>query len=137
MTPKFSKIMEGSEEWKADNSVPDPEYLPVMQGTACLFRPYKAPQKTKGGIFIPDKTQNDMSILTQVGRCVSMGPKALEKKDDLVFEVGDYVGWRRYAGDKFEYAGIIYVLLDAEQIMFKVPDPRLCGVNFIGNYEDE
>ena len=57
--------------WITDEEeVKDPDVLPELPGYHVLIRPVSVKSKTKGGIFIPDSTRDDMSYLTTVGRVI-------------------------------------------------------------------
>ena len=60
---------------------PDPSPLPDQSGYHVLVRPVSVKSKTKGGIFIPDSTREDMSYLTTVGQVLAMGDLAYCEKD--------------------------------------------------------
>ena len=57
--------------WITDKEdVPDPSPLPELPGYHVLVRPISVKSQTKGGIFIPDSTKEDMSYLTTVGQVI-------------------------------------------------------------------
>ena len=50
--------------WITDvEEAPDPSPLPELPGYHVLVRPISVKSQTKGGIFIPDSTKEDMSYL--------------------------------------------------------------------------
>ena len=69
--------------------------LPELPGFHVLIKPVSVKSKTKGGIFIPDSTKDDISYLTTVGEVIGLGELAY--KDEKKFpnvdwcNVGDYV----------------------------------------------
>ena len=63
--------------WVTDlEEVPDPSPLPTLPGFHVLVRPVSVKSVTKGGIFIPDSTKDDMSYLTTVAQVLQLGDLA-------------------------------------------------------------
>ena len=61
-----------NDEWiDIEDEVSDPADLPELPGFHVLVRPLTVKSKTKGGIFIPDSTKDDMSYLTTVGKVIA------------------------------------------------------------------
>ena len=68
--------------WVTDlEEVPDPSPLPELPGFHVLVRPVSVKSVTKGGIFIPDSTKDDMSYLTTVAQVLQLGDLAYLDKD--------------------------------------------------------
>ena len=89
--------------WITDEEeVKDPDVLPELPGYHVLIRPVSVKSKTKGGIFIPDSTRDDMSYLTTVGRVVSVGDLAYMDKNKFPTgawcQVGDHVSYGKHLG---------------------------------------
>ena len=88
--------------WITDvDEVPDPSPLPNLPGFHVLVRPVSVKSITKGGIFIPDSTRDDMSYLTTVGQVLALGDLAYKEVDkfpngawcnkgDLMFRLNKY-----------------------------------------------
>ena len=81
--------------WITDSEeMPDPKPLPELPGFNILIRPVSVKSVTKGGIFIPDSTKDDMSYLTTVGQVLGLGTLAYMDKDKFPTgawcNVGDY-----------------------------------------------
>ena len=67
--------------WITDpEEMPDPQPLPTLPGFHVLVRPVSIKSVTKGGIFLPDSTKDDMSYLTTVGQVLSLGTLAYMDK---------------------------------------------------------
>ena len=100
--------------------------LPELPGFHVLIKPVSVKSKTKGGIFIPDSTKDDISYLTTVGEVIGLGELAY--KDENKFpngnwcNVGDYVCYGKHAGTKLFYQNIRMILLFDDQIIMKVDD---------------
>jgi len=118
-----------NDEWiDIEDEVSDPTNLPELPGFHVLVRPVSVKSKTKGGIFIPDSTKDDISYLTTVGEVIGLGELAY--KDENKFpngawcNVGDYVCYGKHAGTKLFYQGIRLILLFDDQIIMRVDDPK-------------
>jgi co-chaperonin GroES (HSP10) len=115
--------------WITDEEeVKDPDVLPELPGYHVLIRPVSVKSKTKGGIFIPDSTRDDMSYLTTVGRVVSVGDLAYMDKNKFPTgawcQVGDHVSYGKHLGTKLFYKGVRFILLFDDQITMRVQDPK-------------
>jgi co-chaperonin GroES (HSP10) len=115
--------------WITDEEeVKDPDVLPELPGYHVLVRPVSVKSKTKGGIFIPDSTRDDMSYLTTVGRVVSVGDLAYMDKDKFPTgawcKIGDHVSYGKHLGTKLFYKGVRFILLFDDQITMRVQDPK-------------
>ena len=115
--------------WITDEEeVKDPDVLPELPGYHVLIRPVSVKSKTKGGIFIPDSTRDDMSYLTTVGRVVSVGDLAYIDKNKFPTgawcQVGDHVSYGKHLGTKLFYKGVRFILLFDDQITMRVQDAK-------------
>ena len=118
-----------NDEWISDEiETDDPDILPDLPGFHVLVRPVSVKSRTKGGIFIPDSTRDDMSYLTTVGRVMALGDLAY--KDVNKFpngnwcQVGDYICYGKHAGTKLYYQNVRLILLFDDQIIMRVIDPK-------------
>jgi len=118
-----------NDQWISnEEDIPDPEVLPSLPGYNILIRPVSIKNVTKGGIFIPDSTRDDMAYLTTVGRVIAVGEVAYQ--DEIKFpngawcKVGDYVCYGKHTGTKLFYKGIKLLVLFDDQIMMKVENPK-------------
>jgi co-chaperonin GroES (HSP10) len=104
------------------------ESLPELPGFHVLVKPVSVKSKTKGGIFIPDSTKDDISYLTTVGEVIALGELAY--KDVNKFpnggwcNVGDYVCYGKHAGTKLYYQNVKLLLLFDDQVIMRVSDPK-------------
>ena len=115
--------------WITDiEEAPDPSPLPELPGYHVLVRPISVKSQTKGGIFIPDSTKDDMSYLTTVGKVIALGDLAYAEKDKFPngpwCKVGDYVCYGKHTGTKMFYKGVRLILLFDDQIVMRVEDPK-------------
>ena len=118
-----------NDEWiDIEDEVSDPTTLPEMPGFHVLVRPVSVKNKTKGGIFIPDSTKDDMSYLTTVGRVIALGDLAYKDLDKFPngdwCGVGDYVCYGKHAGTKLYYQNVKLLLLFDDQVIMRVRDPK-------------
>ena len=115
--------------WITDvEEAPDPSPLPELPGYHVLVRPISVKSQTKGGIFIPDSTKEDMSYLTTVGKVIALGDLAYAEKNKFPngpwCKVGDYVCYGKHTGTKMFYKGVRLILLFDDQIVMRVEDPK-------------
>ena len=118
-----------NDRWISDiEEVDDPKPLPELPGFHILVRPVSVKSKTKGGIFIPDSTKDDMAYLTTVGRVIVMGEISYADKSKFPngpwCEVGDYVCYGKHSGSKLFYQGQRCILLFDDQILMTVDSPK-------------
>jgi len=117
-----------NDEWITENSIPDPENLPEIPGYHILVRPMVIRNKTKGGVFIPNKFQEDMQYLTTIGRVVEIGNLAYKDKERFPAgpwcSKGDYVCYAKHTGQKFLYKGIRFILMYDDQVLMKISEPN-------------
>ena len=107
---------------------PDPSPLPELPGYHVLVRPVSVKSITKGGIFIPDSTKEDMSYLTTIGQVLSLVNLAYAETDKFPngpwCSIGDYVCYGKHTGTKLFYKGVRLILLFDDQIIMRVEDPK-------------
>ncbi len=102
--------------------------LPKPTGWRILILPYTLPQSTKGGVILSDETRERNQLATNVGYVVSLGPDAY--RDELKFpdgpwcKSGDWVMFGRYAGSRFKIEGAEPRLLNDDEILAVIDDPR-------------
>ena len=117
-----------NDAWNTNEEMPDPEVLPVVPGYHLLIRPVSVKQETKGGIILPDSTNEAIAYLTTVGKVLAIGKDAY--KDTTRYpngawcKEGDYVCYGKHSGQKFFYKGIKLLLLLDDQISMIVEDPK-------------
>jgi co-chaperonin GroES (HSP10) len=118
-----------NDDWISEEEVADPKELPNIPGFHILIRPVTAKKKTKGGIIIPSKLQDDLSYLTTVGRVLKTGD--LSYGDESKFPTGpwckegDYVCYGKLTGTKFVYQGVKMLLIYDDQVLMTIKDPSV------------
>lgn len=114
-----------------DVKVADPELkakLPVPMGYKILIAMPEVDDRTKGGVFLPDKHRSLEETASIVGFVVSMGEEAYS--DAAKFpsgpwcKEGDFVIFRSYSGTRFKVLGKEFRLINDDTVEAVVEDPR-------------
>ena len=118
-----------NDQWISnEEDLPDPKDLPHLPGYNLLIRPVSVKGVTKGGLLLPDSTQDDMAYLTTVGRILALGELAYLDKNKFPkgpwCKIGDYVCYGKHTGTKLLYKGIKLLILFDDQIMMKVNNSK-------------
>ena len=107
---------------------PDPSPLPDLPGFHVLVRPVSVKSVTKGGIFIPDSTRDDMSYLTTVAHVLALGDLAYQDKEKFpngpYCKEGDFILMRSYSGTRFSIHEREFRLINDDSVEAIVDDPR-------------
>ena len=102
--------------------------LPKPTGWRILVLPYKAKEKTKGGIILSDKTLTESQIATNCGLVLDMGPDAYNDKDKFPngpwCKKKDWVLFARYAGSRIYIDGGEIRVLNDDEILGTIEDPE-------------
>jgi len=108
--------------------VSDPNPLPKVLGWNILVRPVPIREVTQGGLYLADRTKEDMRYLSTIGRVLAIGPEAYKDRDgkqlDPWVKVGDYIAYAKNAGQRFKYKGVELILLSEHLPLFTVEDPE-------------
>jgi co-chaperonin GroES (HSP10) len=119
-------------EFRAEN---ERDKLPRVHGWNILIVPYTQPRKTRGGIYVPDKTLETEQLATIIGYVVEVGPLAYQDKSKFGEDQepwckpGDYVIFGRYAGAKITMHGerddekLACRILSDDEILATVANP--------------
>jgi len=102
--------------------------LPKPTGWRILVLPYKAKEKTKGGIILSDKTVTESQIATNCGLVMDIGPDAYNDKDKFPngpwCKKKDWVLFARYAGSRIYIDGGEIRVLNDDEILGTIEDPE-------------
>jgi len=102
--------------------------LPKPTGWRIVVLPYKAKQKTKGGIILSDKTIEESQISTNCGLVMEIGPDAYNDKDKFPngpwCKKKDWVLFARYAGSRINIDGGELRVLNDDEILGTIEDPE-------------
>lgn len=102
--------------------------MPQPTGWRILVLPYAGPAATKGGILLSDKSHDMIQLTTTVGYVLKMGD--LCYKDTEKFPTGawckpkQWVMFGRYAGSRFRIEGGEVRILNDDDIIGTIGDPR-------------
>mgnify|MGYP003132633998 CR=1 FL=1 len=104
------------------------ERMPNPTGWRLLILPYRGKGKTEGGIYLPDKVQEDSNIATVAGYVLKVGPLAYRDEEKFPngawCEKGNWVIFARYAGSRFRIEGGEVRVLNDDEILATILDPE-------------
>ena len=138
-TKKAEKPSNLSDSYKAEQEVAtvlDPkaiddnllERLPNPTGYRILVLPYAGPKKTKGGIILADTTQETIQMTTVCGLVLKMGNLCYRDKEKFPLgawcKTNDWVIFSRYAGSRFKIEGGEVRVLNDDEIISTIKNPR-------------
>ena len=97
--------------------------LPTPMGWKILVHPNQVKKKTKGGIYLPSKAQDNEAYLTAHGTIASIGELAYRDREtgerwklSIIPKVGDKVTYGKYAGQKIIVNGVRFLILNDDEI---------------------
>ena len=102
--------------------------LPKPTGWRLLVLPFKAKQKTKGGVLLTDKAVEDSQLTTTVAMVLATGPDAYKDKDKFPSgswcKQGDWVVFGRYSGSRLRIEGGEVRILNDDEILGTIENPE-------------
>ena len=102
--------------------------IPKPTGWRIIVLPYKAKEKTKGGIILSDKTVAESQIATNCGLVMEVGPDAYQDEDKFPngpwCKKKDWVLFARYAGSRINIDGGELRVLNDDEILGTIDDPE-------------
>ena len=102
--------------------------IPNPTGWRIIVLPYKAKEKTKGGIILSDKTVAESQIATNCGLVMEVGPDAYQDEDKFPngpwCKKKDWVLFARYAGSRINIDGGELRVLNDDEILGTIDDPE-------------
>lgn len=124
MTTK-SKLIMPEHVWdtKAKNEL---EKVPEPCGWRIVLLPLKLDKKTKGGIHLTDDTIQESQMTTNICKVLKVGPLAYkgDKYGKVWCKEGDWVIITTYAGSRVRIEGGELRIVNDDEIMATVKDPR-------------
>ena len=102
--------------------------LPSPTGYRLLVLPYAGPEKTKGGLYLADTTQDTIQMTTVCAYVLKVGDQAY--KDESKFpngpwcKKGDWIIFGRYAGSRFKIEGGEVRILNDDEIIARINNPE-------------
>jgi chaperonin GroES len=102
--------------------------LPQPTGWRLLIMPHTGISKTKGGVHLTDKAQEEIQLTTNVGLVLKVGPDAYKDKerfsDGPWCQEKDWVLFAKYAGSRIKIDGGELRLLNDDEILAVIDDPE-------------
>ena len=102
--------------------------LPTPTGYRILVLPYAGPKKTKGGVYLSDKTQATIQMTTVCAYVLKVGDLAYKDKEKFPngpwCNKGDWVIFGRYAGARFKIEGGEVRILNDDEIIARIKNPE-------------
>lgn len=99
-----------------------------LHGSDVLMATYVEPEKTAGGIIVPQTKTHEARFQGKIGLVVKLGPTAFKYDGQYEFEgdapkIGDYVMFHASAPRELSILGTSCKLIDSSQIKMTVEDP--------------
>ena len=92
------------------------------------MRPYSGKKKTKGGIYLSEKTQETIQMTTVVGLVVKMGDLCYQDKTKFPTgpwcKEGQFIVYGRYAGARFKTKYGEHRILNDDEIIGTINKPE-------------
>ena len=96
-------------------------------GWRMLIKPVEVSEKSKGGIILTEQVKDITMLTSVVGQVVAKGGECYNDKSKFTHtwaEVGDWVMIGKYGGSKFNYQGDEYRLINDDEVLAIVDDPK-------------
>ena len=104
------------------------EQIPQPTGWRMIVLPFKMDEKTAGGVLITETTLARQQVASQCGLVLKMGPQCYNDKERYPegpwCKVNDWVVFARYAGSRLQIEGGEIRLLNDDEILATVKDPK-------------
>ena len=118
-------VWDGAQAEKKKNEV---EKIPQPSGWRMVLFPLKLQGKTKGGVLLTDDTVTESQVTTNICKVLKMGPECYKDKEKFPSgpwcKEGDWVLITRYAGSRIRIDGGELRIINDDEILAKVDDPR-------------
>ena len=102
--------------------------LPQPVGYRLLIKPYSGKKKTKGGVYLSEKTQETIEMTTVVGYVVKMGDLCFKDKQKFPTgpwcKEGQFVVYGRYSGARFKTRYGEHRILNDDEIIGTINQPE-------------
>ena len=113
---------------QAEQKKQELEKIPEPTGFRIVLFPLRLEGKTKGGIHLTDETISESQITTNICKVLKIGPSAYKDKerypDGPWCKEGDWVLITRYAGSRIRIDGGELRIINDDEILAVVDDPR-------------
>ena len=118
-------VWDGAQAEKKKNEV---EKIPQPSGWRMVLFPLKLQGKTKGGVLLTDDTVTESQVTTNICKVLKMGPECYKDKEKFPSgpwcKEGDWVLITRYAGSRIRIDGGELRIINDDEILATVDDPR-------------
>ena len=118
-------VWDGAQAEKKKNEV---EKIPQPSGWRMVLFPLKLQGKTKGGVLLTDDTVTESQVTTNICKVLKMGPECYKDKEKFPSgpwcKEGDWVLVTRYAGSRIRIDGGELRIINDDEILAVVDDPR-------------
>ena len=118
-------VWDGAQAEKKKNEV---EKIPQPSGWRMVLFPLKLQGKTKGGVLLTDDTVTESQVTTNICKVLKMGPECYKDKEKFPSgpwcKEGDWVLITRYAGSRIRIDGCELRIINDDEILAVVDDPR-------------
>ena len=102
--------------------------LPQPTGWRILVLPFKMKDKTEGGLYLGQETVERQQVASQCGNVLAMGSECYQDKKRYPngpwCKFGDWVVFARYAGSRIEIEGGEVRLLNEDEVLATIQDPK-------------
>ena len=102
--------------------------IPKPVGYRLLIRPYQPKSKTKGGLYLTEKTIETQQMTTVCGLVVKMGDLCYKDKDKFPTgpwcQEGQFVVYGRYSGARFKTKYGEHRILNDDEIIGTINKPE-------------
>ncbi|MFA5149665.1 MAG: co-chaperone GroES family protein [Candidatus Omnitrophota bacterium] len=99
-----------------------------------IVKKLKLPEKTSGGIYVPDTAKEDSKIRLNVGKVISIGPGTRTVSGDylsrFVGEVGDFIVWEQFGDLNAEILGKGMCAVRTEDLLCKVSREEVAEMGY-------
>ena len=123
-----NKTLVGVRPSKPKEVTRDSKKLPQPTGWRMIVLPFKMDEKTQGGVLITDSALERQQVASQCGLVLAMGSQCYKDKerypDGPWCKVNDWVVFARYAGSRIHIEGGEIRLLNDDEILATVQDPK-------------
>ena len=118
-------VWDGAQAEKKKNEL---EKIPQPSGWRIVLFPLKLQGKTKGGVLLTDDTVTESQVTTNICKVLKMGPECYKDKEKFPSgpwcKEGDWVLITRYAGSRIRIDGGELRIINDDEILAVVDDPR-------------
>ena len=125
------KLIVPKHEWdgaQAEKKKNEVEKIPQPSGWRMVLFPLKLQGKTKGGVLLTDDTVTESQVTTNICKVLKMGPECYKDKEKFPSgpwcKEGDWVLITRYAGSRIRIDGGELRIINDDEILAVVDDPR-------------